>query len=169
MLGDTQYTKCFLVQFSSSVSSRHPLHRSRRGPRAARPRAAAALGCRRATADRGQMKQTRHPGVPTRQPNSARHGGRCARAAMLVCAVVLRPAVPVPPLDLELGMGARAPHAHAGGTRDGSLAKLFGVHHSLPHIRLYFPSVPRPGAAARCNSGYLCHMQPAPRTEVYMG
>ena len=57
MLGDTQYTKCFLVQFSSSVSSRHPLHRSRRGPRAARPRAAAALGCRRATADRGQ-KQT---------------------------------------------------------------------------------------------------------------
>ena len=89
---------------------------------------------------------------------------------MLVCAVVLRPAVPVPPLDLELvRMGARAPHAHAGGTRDGSLAKLFGVHHSLPHIGLYFPSVPRPGAAARCNSGYLCHMQPAPRTEVYMG
>ena len=43
MLGDTQYTKCFcsfLVQFSSSVSSRHPPHRSRRGPRAARPRAA---------------------------------------------------------------------------------------------------------------------------------
>ena len=120
MLGDTQYTKCFcsfLVQFSSSVSSRHPLHRSRRGPRAARPRAAAALGCRRATADRGQ-KQTRHPGVPTRQPNSARHGGRCARAAMLVCAVVLRPAVPVPPLDLELvwGRELRTPTRAGRGT-----------------------------------------------------